>query len=192
MAMSSPTIDRVVAGGTVVSGTGVEPADVLVAGETIAAIAAPGAIPLPDSVERIDATGKWVLPGMVDVHVHLREPGYVHKEDISTCTAAAAAGGVTTVFGMPNLNPVTKNLQVLEELFDLYDTKSIVDWNHNPVPSELHEVEPMAECRGGRLQDLHGGRHRPRLPPPQQAPASTTTATCCACSRPSDPPGGRS
>ncbi|MCY4664585.1 MAG: amidohydrolase family protein, partial [Acidimicrobiaceae bacterium] len=125
MPMGSPAIDRIVAGGTVVSGTGVEPADVLIAGETIAAIAAPGAIPLPDSVERIDAAGKWVLPGMVDVHVHLREPGYVHKEDISTCTAAAAAGGVTTVFGMPNLNPVTKNLQVLEELFDLYDAKSI-------------------------------------------------------------------
>ena len=119
MAVSAPVVDRVVTGGTVVSGAGAEPADVLIAGEQIAAIAAPGAIPLPESVERIDATGKWVLPGMVDVHVHLREPGYVHKEDISTCTAAAAAGGVTTVFGMPNLNPVTKNLQVLEELFDL-------------------------------------------------------------------------
>ena len=86
-------VDRVVAGGTVVSGAGAEPADVLIAGEHIAAIAAPGAVPLPDSVERVDATGKWVLPGMVDVHVHLREPGYVHKEDISTCTAAAARPG---------------------------------------------------------------------------------------------------
>ena len=146
MAVDSPTVDRVVAGGTVVSGAGTQAADVLIAGEQIAAIAAPGVIPLPEVVERIDATGKWVLPGMVDVHVHLREPGYVHKEDISTCTAAAAAGGVTTVFGMPNLNPVTKNLQVLEELFDLYDAKSIVDWNHNPVPSVLHEVQPMADA----------------------------------------------
>jgi len=144
-AVSAP-VDRIVSGGTVVSGAGTEQADVLIAGERIAAIAAHGVIPLPDSVERIDATGKWVLPGMVDVHVHLREPGYVHKEDISTCTAAAAAGGVTTVFGMPNLNPVTKNLQVLEELFDLYDAKSIVDWNHNPVPSVLHEVTPMADA----------------------------------------------
>ena len=105
MDVSAPPIDRVVAGGTVVSGAGTQPADVLIAGEKIAAIAAPGAVPLPSSVERIDASGKWVLPGMVDVHVHLREPGYVHKEDIGTCTAAAAAGGVTTVFGMPNLNP---------------------------------------------------------------------------------------
>ena len=146
MPSSAPLIDRVVANGTVVSGAGTEHADVLIAGEKIAAIAAPGAIPLPDTVERIDATGKWVLPGMVDVHVHLREPGYVHKEDISTCTAAAAAGGVTTVFGMPNLNPVTKTRQILEELFDLYDAKSLVDWNHNPVPSVLDEVEPMADA----------------------------------------------
>ena len=146
MPSSAPLIDRVVANGTVVSGAGTEHGDVLIAGEKIAAIAAPGAIPLPDTVERIDATGKWVLPGMVDVHVHLREPGYVHKEDISTCTAAAAAGGVTTVFGMPNLNPVTKTRQILEELFDLYDAKSLVDWNHNPVPSVLDEVEPMADA----------------------------------------------
>ena len=141
-----PRIDRVIENGEIVTGSGVAPGDLLIAGEKIAAVSAPGAVPLHESVERIDATGKWVLPGMVDVHVHLREPGYVHKEDITTCTQAAAAGGVTTVFGMPNLNPVTKTRQILEELFDLYDAKSIVDWNHNPVPSELDEVEPMAEA----------------------------------------------
>ena len=139
-------VDRVIAGGTVITGAGTAEADVLIAGEKIAAVAAPGVLELPESVEVIDAQGKWVLPGMVDVHVHLREPGYVHKEDISTCTAAAAAGGVTTVFGMPNLNPVTKTRQILDELFDLYEAKSIVDWNHNPVPSELDEVEPMADA----------------------------------------------
>ena len=139
-------IDRVIENGEVVTGAGIERSDLLIAGEKIVAVAAPGAVPLHDDVERIDASGKWVLPGMIDVHVHLREPGYVHKEDISTCTQAAAAGGVTTVFGMPNLNPVTKTRQILEELFDLYDAKSIVDWNHNPVPSELDEVEPMAEA----------------------------------------------
>ncbi len=146
MASNIARIDRVIENGDLVAGTGVVKGDLLIAGEKIVAIAAPGSVPLHESVERIDATGKWVLPGMIDVHVHLREPGYVHKEDITTCTQAAAAGGVTTVFGMPNLNPVTKTRQILDELFDLYDTKSVVDWNHNPVPSELAEVESMAEA----------------------------------------------
>ncbi len=139
-------INRIISGGTVITGAGTETADVLIAGEKIAAIASPDTIELPETVERIDAAGKWVLPGMVDVHVHLREPGYVHKEDITTCTQAAAAGGVTTVFGMPNLNPVTKTRRILDELFDLYDAKSLVDWNHNPVPSELDQVVPMADA----------------------------------------------
>ena len=146
MTASSGTIDRVIENGSVITGAGIEHADVLISGEKIAAIASPGVVPLHEDVERIDATNKWVLPGMVDVHVHLREPGYVHKEDITTCTQAAAAGGVTTVFGMPNLNPVTKTRQILDELFDLYDSKSLVDWNHNPVPSELDEVQAMADA----------------------------------------------
>ena len=50
------------------------------------------------------------------------------------------------MFGMPNLNPVTKTRRLLEELFDPYDAKSIVDWNHNPVPSVLDEVQPMADA----------------------------------------------
>lgn len=144
--MTLPTIDRVIEGGSIVTGRGVEPGDVLVAGEKIAAVTAPGAVPLHESVERIDATGCWVLPGMIDVHVHLREPGYTHKEDITTCTQAAAAGGVTTVFGMPNLKPVTKTREYLDEVFELYGAKSLVDWNHNPVPSQLDEVPAMAEA----------------------------------------------
>ena len=139
-------LTRIVSGGTVITGRGQEAADVLIAGERIVAIATHGAIEVGESVERIDASGQFVLPGMVDVHVHLREPGYVHKEDITTCTQAAAAGGVTTVFGMPNLNPVTKTREILDDLFELYATKSLVDWNHNPVPSQLDEVEKMADA----------------------------------------------
>ncbi|EKC59490.1 dihydroorotase, multifunctional complex type, partial [human gut metagenome] len=49
--------------------------------------------------------GLWLVPGLVDVHVHLREPGFPHKETIATGTAAAARGGYTTVCSMPNVNP---------------------------------------------------------------------------------------
>ena len=53
----------------------------------------------------IDATGKHLLPGAIDVHSHHREPGFTHKEDIVTATSACAAGGVTTSFAMPNVEP---------------------------------------------------------------------------------------
>lgn len=60
----------------------------------------------------IDGTDKWVVPGLVDIHVHLREPGYEYKETIKTGTESAAAGGFTSVCCMPNTNPVNDNQAV--------------------------------------------------------------------------------
>lgn len=62
--------------------------------------------PLPADTERIDLTGRWVLPGLIDMHVHLREPGEEYKETIASGTMAAAAGGFTAVACMPNTRPV--------------------------------------------------------------------------------------
>lgn len=66
--------------------------------------------------ETIDCTGKLLVPGFIDVHVHLREPGGEHKETIETGTLAAARGGFTTVCSMPNTNPVPDNVEVFERL----------------------------------------------------------------------------
>ncbi|WP_054739085.1 dihydroorotase [Cellulosilyticum ruminicola] len=64
--------------------------------------------------ETIDATDKWVVPGLIDLHVHFRAPGFEHKEDIASGAAAAAKGGFTTVCCMPNTKPVIDNECVVE------------------------------------------------------------------------------
>ena len=69
---------------------------------------------VPDEV--IDATGKVVAPGLVDVHVHFRDPGFTYKEDILSGSRAAAAGGFTTVVCMANTKPVVDNLETLDDL----------------------------------------------------------------------------
>ena len=66
-----------------------------------------------DGSEEIDATGKHVFPGLIDMHVHLREPGYEHKEDIESGSKAAVKGGFTQVCCMPNTNPITDNKVVV-------------------------------------------------------------------------------
>jgi dihydroorotase len=90
-----------------------EARDVLIRDGRIAGIEKPGSFAQVRDAEIIDATGCVVAPGFVDVHVHLREPGQGHKETIATGTAAAAAGGFTTVVAMPNTAPVNDSVDVL-------------------------------------------------------------------------------
>jgi len=79
--------------------------------------------------EVIDASGCYVLPGVIDDHVHFREPGLTAKADIDTESRAAAAGGVTSYFDMPNCNPQTTTLEALEEKFELAREKSHVNYS---------------------------------------------------------------
>ena len=66
----------------------------------------------------LDLAGKTAFPGLIDMHVHLRDPGFTHKEDILTGCEAAAAGGVTAVACMPNTNPVTDSPEVLRYILE--------------------------------------------------------------------------
>ena len=70
-----------------------------------------------ENEEIFDAKGAWLIPGAVDAHVHLREPGYTHKETIYSGTKSAAKGGITTIMAMPNLRPVPDCIENLEEEF---------------------------------------------------------------------------
>lgn len=74
----------------------------------------------------IDGQQNTVLPGLIDVHVHFREPGLTYKETIETGTKAAAHGGFTTVFAMPNVKPVVDNPKSLQHMFDLNERDSVV------------------------------------------------------------------
>jgi len=75
----------------------------------------------------IDATGKYLVPGLVDMHVHFREPGYSYKETIKDGSAAAAAGGFTTVCTMPNLNPAPDSPDNLRRQLDIINRDAIVN-----------------------------------------------------------------
>lgn len=68
--------------------------------------------------EIIDARGKFVMPGFIDLHVHFRDPGFTHKEDIISGAKAAAAGGVTTVCAMPNTKPAVDSVETLNYILD--------------------------------------------------------------------------
>ena len=107
-----------IAGGTVVDpeAASAAPADVLVRDGRIAAVGAPGT--LGDADDRLDATGLLVMPGLVDIHVHLREPGYEYKETIATGVSAALAGGFTSIACMANTNPVNDSAAVTQFILD--------------------------------------------------------------------------
>lgn len=137
------SIDLRISNGTVVTPSGHRYADVLVDDGKIAGIVDRGFE--AEAARTINASGRFVLPGMVDVHVHSREPGYEHKEDIYTTSLQAAAGGVTTMFGMPNLSPPTVDIASLRDVFDRYAATSLVDWNHNPAPTKLEDIDGLAD-----------------------------------------------
>src|SRR5919202_5906250 len=118
--------DLLIEGGTVVNAHARAEADLAVKDGVIIAIGRGEA--MPEARETIDATGFHVLPGVVDVHVHVRDPGLTHKEDWATGSAAAAAGGVTTVFDMPNTNPPTGTLEAFEIKREAAAATSIVNF----------------------------------------------------------------
>ena len=102
-----------VTGGTLVTGAGTLDADVLCEDGRIAAILERGAAVPAD--ERLDAAGLLVFPGFIDPHVHSRDPGITSKEDFAHSTAGALAGGLTTLFEMPNAVPPVTTAEIFEQ-----------------------------------------------------------------------------
>jgi len=109
-----------------VSPVGLEETDILIADETFAAIGRN--LRRPIAAEVVEAKGLLALPGLIDVHAHLREPGGEHKEDFYTGTQAALAGGVTTVLAMPNTQPPITDEASLKAALDLAAKKALCDF----------------------------------------------------------------
>jgi dihydroorotase len=120
------------------------PMDVLLRDGHVAEVAPPGKI-RGGADEKFDARGLIVAPGFIDLHVHLREPGQSYKETIATGTAAAAAGGFTSVCCMPNTQPVV-------------DSSGLVSWIKDPERGAVVNVFPIAaataESKGETLTDF--------------------------------------
>ena len=115
-------------GGTIVNEGCTFDGAIVIEDEVISQIQQGHTIPEAFYDEVIDASGCFVLPGVIDDHVHFREPGLTEKADIDSESRAAAAGGVTTYFDMPNTVPQTTTLEALEEKFALAVQKSHVNY----------------------------------------------------------------
>ena len=120
----------VIEGGTIVNEGRTFDGTLVIEDGTIITIAPVGTIvPINPTDTIIDARGCFILPGIIDDHVHFREPGLTGKADMDTESRAAAAGGVTTFFDMPNTQPQTTTLETLEEKFWLARQKSHVNYS---------------------------------------------------------------
>lgn len=141
----APLLDLVLSGGTIVDTETRARADIAIRDGIIVAIGAPET--MPAARERVDVTGLHLIPGGIDVHVHFREPGYTHKEDWGTGTAAAAMGGVTTVFEMPNTHPPTRSVVELRQKQEAA-RKACVDFGIYGLLAEdnLGELEALADA----------------------------------------------
>jgi allantoinase len=103
---------------------------------------------LDDADRLVDLEGNYLLPGIIDCHVHTRSPGYEYKEDWETATRAAAAGGVTSLFAMPNTDPIVDRPEHLNTVYDIAGRKSLVDFQSYAVitSDNIDQIDRLDEA----------------------------------------------
>ena len=112
---------------------------------------APADFPMPPNTIEIDAKQQYLLPGVIDDHVHFREPGLTEKGDICTESRAAVAGGVTSYMEMPNTIPNATTLEIVENKFELASQKSLANYSFflgatNDNIAEIVNADPADIC----------------------------------------------
>jgi dihydroorotase len=160
-----PNFETRISGGDVyLPGRGLTRADLLISEGTIAGLVEPASA--VEAVRTIDARGLLVLPGIIDTHAHTRDPGYTHKEDFRTTSLAGAAGGVTTWFDMPNVEPPTDTVELFEEKRQRAAGMSVLDWGHWVAGANLEQIPKLAAAgaAGYKIFQVSGAYpHDPRL-----------------------------
>ena len=142
---------RLIHGGTIINEGRMFTGDILVSGDKIESVTeGPADLPEED-IERIDATGKFVIPGVIDDQVHFREPGLTHKGDIGEGSRAAAAGGVTSFMDMPNVSPATTTNELLQAKQEIAAAHSVVNYSFYLGASqnnieEIRRADPRTTC----------------------------------------------
>lgn len=155
--------DLVITNGIVVLEDGTEASDLalVIRGNRIAAICLQAE--LPPSAQVVDARGGVVVPGFIDPHVHTRAPGYEHKEDFESCSAAAVAGGITTVLAMFNVSPPNTTEENCRNFIQYGEIHSIVNFNLYGLvtSSNLDEIPGMARLGISSFKVLMGYKFEP-------------------------------
>ena len=140
--------DLILKNGTLVNEGSIYESDVAVKGDRIEKISSS----IDEEAKKIiDLDGKYILPGLIDDQVHFREPGLTHKGNIQSESRAGLAGGVTSYFEMPNVNPTTTNRKNLQAKFDLAATKSHANYSFymgasNTNIDEIKQLDNTLAC----------------------------------------------
>ncbi|HEX5012575.1 MAG TPA: amidohydrolase family protein [Candidatus Limnocylindrales bacterium] len=137
-------VDLAITGGTLVLPDGVRRADLAIDAGRIVAISPDDE--LPEAGERLDATGLHLLPGVIDTHTHARDPSVDAREDFASATAAAAAGGITTILEMPISTPSVHSAETFRRRVEIVQPKAHVDFGlyGGAAADNLREIEGLA------------------------------------------------
>ena len=141
---ANSTVDLVISNATVYIPNGFIKTDIAIDNGKIVALGTGSNV--PKGSRKIDASGKYVIPGLIDTHSHFRDPGFTQKEDYTSGTMCAAAGGITLTVDMPNVEPPPNTAERFIAHRENAKKKAVVDFSHNAAGTVLSEIQKIAKA----------------------------------------------